>query len=330
MSTQGLSVNLKPAAHRQTRYQAAPRLDPPEVLPVPKPTRDLEQAKSDLSIYGLCLLEDALTNEQLEALRTALVRQAAAERALGDKAPPGAQGVQQGLSNMVNKGRVFLDLIERPETEELGSFLLGQNFLLSSLTGGIFHGPTSQPQVLHRDQGQVPATADFPAACNTFWLLDDFRPECGSTWVVPGSHRWPPEYQIEPPPREAATQITARAGTLFVFEGRIWHGFGANAEGSPRRHVTGFLCLPWMRQQENWGVTCLQDVLDGASEKLRRRMGLRTYGTLGMMSGSRTSAVGRSLGNYDVEIPEYVIGEGGALHRMARVRAGETGNAKTR
>ena len=75
-----------------------------------------------------------------------------------------------------------------------------------------------------------------------------------------------------------------------------------------------------MRQQENWGVTCLQEVLDDAGEKLRRRLGLRTYGTLGMMSGTRTQKAARSLGNYEVEIPRYVIGGNGQLHEVQRVK----------
>ena len=122
-----------------------------------------------------------------------------------------------------------------------------------------------------------------------------------------------------PPPRSVASQITAPAGTLFGFDGRIWHGYGANQEGHPRRHIANFLCLPWMRQQENWGVTCLQEVLDGADPKLRQRLGLRTYGTLGMMSGTSSGTERRSLGNYDVEVPEYVVGENGTLHAMRRV-----------
>ncbi len=318
-------VQLQPAAHRQTRYRPAPKLDPPQVLPLPPVTRDRAQAVEDLSEYGLCLLEGALAPGEIESLREAVTRQAEAERSLGEHAPPGADAVQQQLSNLVNKGQRYLDLVLREEVDELAGFMLGKSFLISSITAGIFHGPTREPQALHRDQGQVPATADFPAACNMFWLLDDFAPERGSTWVVPGSHRWPAEYQIDPPPREAACQITAPAGTLFGFDGRIWHGFGANHEGHPRRHIANFLCLPWMRQQENWGVTCLQDVLDAAGPKLRQRLGLRTYGTLGMMSGSRTGVERRSLGNYDVEIPQYVIGEHGALHPVRRVRRDEEG-----
>ena len=307
------------AAHRQTRYVAAPRLPSPETLPIPPLTRDYGQAKADLTEYGMCLFADALSTDELETLRGAIDRQADAESRLGDLAPPGARGSnKQGLSNLVNKGRVFLDIIERTETDELAGYLLGKHFLLSSLTGGVFHGATTEPQPLHRDQGQVPATADFPAACNLFYLLDDFHPDNGGTCIVPGSHRWAPEHQINPPAREQELQIEAPAGTIFCWDGRLWHGTGVNKTGEPRRHITTYCCLPWMRQQENWGVTCLQEVLDEASPKLRARLGLRTYGTLGMMSGTHTGGEGTTLGNYDVEIPEYVIGENAELHRVRR------------
>ena len=95
MAVEGLPLDLKPAAHRQTRYEASPTLDPPEVLSLPEPTRDLDQAKEDLSVYGLCLYAEALSSDEVETLREALGSQAAAERALGDKAPPGAARVQQ-------------------------------------------------------------------------------------------------------------------------------------------------------------------------------------------------------------------------------------------
>ena len=309
----------EPALYRQTGYIPSPVLDPPEALGLPPPARDLEGAKRHLSEYGLCFVHDVIAKPEIDTLKVALDRQAAAERDLGDLAPPAALATKQGVANLVNKGRVFLDLVERPETDELAGFMLGRNFLISSITGGMFHGTTKEPQPLHRDQGYVPATAAFPAACNLFWLLDDFTPASGSTHVVPGSHRWRPEYQIKPPPREMSVQVEAPAGSVFAWEGRIWHGLGVNTNGEPRRSVTTFFCLPWMRQQENWGVSCLQEVLDDASPKLRARLGMRTYGTLGGVNGTRTSAKPGGLGNADVEFPDYVIGEGGKLHPLRRV-----------
>ncbi len=309
-----------PSAHRQTRYVAAPALDPPEALPLPELTSDIDQAKLDLVEYGMCFLTDVLSSSELDALRAKLDRQARAERALGKLAPPSALATKQLVSNMVNKGAEFLALVDRTEPDELAGHLLGKDFLISSITGGIFHGKTTEPQPLHRDQGQVPASADFPAACNLFWLLDDFTPHRGSTCVVPGSHRWNPEYQVNPPPREMAVQIEAPAGSIFAFDGRIWHGTGVNAEGHIRRQVGTFFCLPWMRQQENWGVSCLQEVLDEASPKLKVRLGLKTYGTLGGVNGTMTENEARvSLGNSAVTFPEYIIGEEATLHPLRRV-----------
>ena len=313
-----------PAEHRQTGYVPSPVLDPPEALDLPPPARDFDEARRHLSEYGLCFVHDVLGAAEIEALRTALDGQAEAERNLGDLAPPGALGTKQSISNMVNKGRVFLDLVERRETDELAGFLLGRNFLISSITGGMFHGTTTEPQELHRDQGYVPATATFPAACNLFWLVDDFTPASGSTHVVPGSHRWAPEYQIKAPPREMSVQIEAPAGSVFAWEGRIWHGLGVNTNGEPRRSVTTYFCLPWMRQQENWGVSCLQEVLDEASPKLRARLGMRSYGTLGGVNGTRTDARHGGFGNADVVFPDYVIGQGGALHPLRRVSRDDT------
>ena len=320
-----MPLRPEPAEHRQTGYVPAPILDPPDALPLPPLTRDFDVAKQHLSEYGMCFVPDVLSAGEIERLRTALDEQAAAERNLGDLAPPGAHGNKQSVSNMVNKGRVFLDLVVRPETDELAGFMLGRTFLVSSMTGGMFHAPTTEPQPLHRDQGYVPAMAMFPAACNLFWLLDDFTPESGSTHVVPGSHRWRPEYQIKPPPREMSVQVQVPSGTVFAWEGRIWHGLGVNTNGDPRRSITTYFCLPWMRQQENWGVSCLQEVLDEASPKLRARLGLRTYGTLGGVNGTRTAADPAGLGNGDVEFPDYIIGEGAKLHPLRRVSRGDHG-----
>lgn len=309
-----------PARHRQTNYIPSPRLDPPVRLPLPSWTRNVEEAKHSLSEFGMCVLTDVLAPDEVDRLRRALETQADAERALETLGPPGAKSKRQSISNLVNKGGAFLDLVEHDTSDVLAGFMLGKNFLVSSITGNLYRAPLAEPQPLHRDQGYVPATVDFPAACNLLWCLDEFSPENGGTCIVPGSHRWHPDYQVKPPPRELTVQVSAPAGSVFAWDGRVWHGYGPNTTGEPRRSVITYYCLPWVRQQENWGISCLQEVLDEASPKLRQRLGLRTYGTLGGVSGARTTTnTGSYLGNYDFELPTHIIGEAGKLHRLRRV-----------
>ena len=99
------------ASHRQTKYSAALPLEYPKVLPLPDATNDIEQAKSNLSEYGLCFLTNVLSQLEVSEIGAKLERQAKAERRLGDLAPLGSDAPKQGISNLVNKGRTFLDLV---------------------------------------------------------------------------------------------------------------------------------------------------------------------------------------------------------------------------
>ena len=44
-------------------------------------------------------------------------------------------------------------------------------------------------------------------------------------------------------------------------------------------------------------------------------MGLRSYGTLGIMNGTGLDTTQTTLGSNDVQVPPYIIGEGGKLHK---------------
>lgn len=304
----------------QSGYAQAPELDGPIILDLPNPTADLQQGFDDLNSHGCCILLDALSASAVDKLRKRLDQQYAAERALGALCPDRGNGNKQVLPNMVNKGAHFLDLIESGTTDAIASYLLGKNWLLSSLTAHLFIGPTTKTELIHRDQGQIPASIEFPALCNLFYLLDDFNPQRGSTVVFPGSHRWPLNYRVHPPNPELGQQINAPAGSLFVFDGRLWHGTGANLEGHARRAISVFCCSPWVRQQENACVSTARDVFEQASPRLRARLGLRTYGTLGNINGTRIEHQGVAFGSTDVEFPEALIGENAQLITLPSAR----------
>ena len=90
---------------------------------------------------------------------------------LGDLAPLNATGPKQLVSNMQNKGREILALVERSEVDELVGSMLGKYFLISSINGGIFprqdHRATataSRPGQRSRDRGLPGALQSLLAA----------------------------------------------------------------------------------------------------------------------------------------------------------------------
>jgi len=307
-------------SERQNLYQQDVELDGPVVLPLPQATRDLNQAQEDLRTHGCCIVNDVLDENTLSDLKGRMDRQFAAEVALGEQCPDRGASNKIVIPNLVNKGKHYLDLVERHETETLAEFLLGKDFLLSSLTAHMFLGSTPAIELIHRDQGQIPASVEFPAIFNLFYILDDFTPQRGSTVVFPGSHRWPLNRRVHPPKAELGHQVNIAAGSLFAFDGRLWHGTGANHEGHRRRAISVFCCAPWVRQQENAAAATSHDIFDAASAKLRARLGLKTYGTLGNINGTRIEHQRIAFGNVDIAFPKDLIGENAELIRLQRSR----------
>lgn len=301
-------------------YAPAATLQGDEVLELPDPTSSGQQAMEDLIALGCCIWTDVLAPDEVEFLRDRMDQQFEAEERLGAMTPDRGGSNKIVIPNLVNKGQHYLDLVTRPETETLAAFVLGRHWLLSSLTAHRFIGTTPAVELVHRDQGQVPASLEQPALLNLFYLLDDFTPARGSTVVFPGSHRWPLEYRVNPPDAERGKQVTVPAGSLFAFEGRLWHATGASNTGHPRRALSVFCSVPWLRQQENALAATAFDLLEDADPNLRARLGLKTFGTLGNVNGTRGPHQRVAFGNVDVDLPEYLIGENAQLIPIPRTR----------
>ena len=101
----------------------------------PSPTKDLEQARLDLTKYGFCLVPEALDPNEIELAKKRLLEQAEAEEELGlsfrdggseqeikitdgrvDKESFSASngGVNQRLWMLANKGQCFRDMVTHP------------------------------------------------------------------------------------------------------------------------------------------------------------------------------------------------------------------------
>ena len=90
---------------------------------------------------------------------------------------------------------------------------------------------------------------DFPFQLSTLWMLSDFTRENGGTLIVPGSHRASDNPtgtldvdRFEPYPTEM--QVTGAAGSVLVFDSRLWHSTAANTSAG-RRVAMVVRYVPW-------------------------------------------------------------------------------------
>jgi ectoine hydroxylase-related dioxygenase (phytanoyl-CoA dioxygenase family) len=248
-------------------------------------TTDTAAAERDLREHGYCLLESVLSAVELHALRERLTALAAQEREDGSAFV--YDNDSQRVFSLHKKGREFLEIIEHPIVLSLMETVLGFNFLLSSSHANIA-GPGGDPMHLHADQTFVPAPwPPYALVANSMWMLDDFTPENGATRLVPGSHLLgrQPSY-VEGEDDTVTVPVCAPAGSVMIFDGRLWHQTGANVTKDEFRHgILNYYCRGFIRQQQNFFLELQPEVFRSASPVFRRLLGWENYFSLGLHDG---------------------------------------------
>lgn len=243
---------------------------------LPSPTRDRDQARADLETHGYCIVEGVLTPAQTAALRERVAEQAAGEEAAGVASGDGEHN--QRLWMLVNKGKIFRELAIHPFAQEIMTHLLGEAYLVSSLTANIAR-PGGQAMYLHTDQLYVDFWTPKPLVANIAWMLDEFTDANGGTRVIPGSHLRPRQPEDTP---EATIAAEGPAGSALVFDGRLIHGTGANRTTDKMRHgILAYHCRGFMRQQENFFLGIDPQFETPEEEDLLRRLGYGIWAGLG-------------------------------------------------
>ena len=206
--------------------------------------------RRQLDQQGYLVLPGLMSRELLDRLRRRvdeLFAKEGPDAGSEFKQEPGARR----LANLVNKGRVFEDVIVRSEILAATEHVLGPRFKLSSVNvrSADPHSPCDQP--LHADSAAIADESGY-WVCNSVWMLDDFTAENGATRMVPGSHLWktlPPPDMYEPHPQQQL--VTGKAGTVVVMNAHMWHGGTANRTAAPRRAMHVYYTR-WDKPQQQW------------------------------------------------------------------------------
>ena len=256
---------------------------------LPPPAGDVEQGLAHIRDFGLCIIPEVLSGAALASAREALYRAAAADRARAREQKFGldyaADETNQRVWNVLSRDPLFEDMAEHPTALAFVKAVLGWPALLGNISANIT-GPGGGEMVLHADQIFVPEPwAAEPQGMNVAWCLDDFTEANGATRIVPGSHK----LNRAPRADEAGVDtipLEAPAGSIVVFESRLWHRTGFNRTADQRRAgVFAWYTKPIYRAQENWFLSLNPSIRQFASEEMLVLLGYKTAG-LGLVNGA--------------------------------------------
>jgi ectoine hydroxylase-related dioxygenase (phytanoyl-CoA dioxygenase family)/putative sterol carrier protein len=292
-----------------------PRVEHYTDLPLPTPTTDWDLARGQLREHGYCIIKDAFTKEEITKIRIRLNEQAAAERAKdlayldgGAGASQERRGYRDGVAeveedpdavppnqrlwNMQNKGDEFLNMLSHPMIKEIFLDYLEEDKPLLSTFGSNIVGPGGEAQFLHGDQNSANPIPPFAVAVNSLICVDDFTKENGATVVVPGSHIL--ERGLTPDniySTDGTVAAEAPAGSVIIFDARIWHGAGHNVTDKPRRGLTIMMCRSWARTNRNVVLVTHPETLAKVSDEMKGWFGYRVTNGLGAVQAEPEGAL---------------------------------------
>ena len=253
--------------------------------------RQVAEAKVRLAQEGWCVVPDVLCAERA---RTVLDRLWAAateseRRGAATYMPvldPNASNVR--VFYLLELDAVFRELIQHPLAVDLVRAVVGREFLISNFTANIAR-PGSKSMALHSDQSLVvPEPWLAPWAVNIIWCLTDVSFENGATLYVPGSHLWRGRADVPPDADKRLKPFEAKAGSIIVMDGRMWHTSGANiTQDQDRALLFGYYTAPFLRPQVNWNAGLSAETQAALDQRMRDWLGLELTANTGMTADLR-------------------------------------------
>ncbi|MBA1377313.1 phytanoyl-CoA dioxygenase family protein [Pseudomonas brassicacearum] len=133
--------------------------------------------------------------------------------------------------------------------------------------------PGEKAQTLHQDEvawDMFPFPNDYHAQCNTLWAMTDYTERMGATRIVPGSHRAGRSVEFE---FAESFPAEMEKGSVLIYDGKVYHGGGANRSDRVRSAINLTYALGWLRQEENQFLSCPLEIARTLPDELLRLMG---------------------------------------------------------
>ena len=210
-----------------------------------------DEQRLSFETNGFLVIPNALSPSELESVRDAARNAEATWRADTTRLGVRRDNIQQVQAPIEYDDRLF-DLLEHPTTfpiirEILGNdvSMIDNDFFISpshSTTHANWHHDVGMPGVYHPRSVMM---------VKLFFLLEDVSEDGGCTLFLPGSHRYPPGFELpkvdNPIDMPCHAKMAYPAGTAYLFNGRCYHAATDNKSDRERRVLIYNYGHHWMK-----------------------------------------------------------------------------------
>ncbi|EXJ68573.1 uncharacterized protein A1O5_08367 [Cladophialophora psammophila CBS 110553] len=262
-------------------------------------------ARDHLRAEGWAVISNVLSKEETEKVLARLWKAKEAGESRGDatyipRLDPNQANVR--VFYLLELDQIFRDLIVHPVAIDMVKSVLGDNFLISNFTANIAR-PGSQSMALHSDQSiVVPEPWKEVWALNVIWCLTDVYGDNGATLYIPGSNKYESRQDIPSDADKLLQPFEAKAGSIILMDGRVWHTSGANiTKDNDRALMFGYYTKPFLRQQVNWTAKLPHELQETLSEEMKEWLGLGYNANIARTGNTSYNYLGRQFPKAEIQ-----------------------------
>lgn len=253
--------------------------------------RSFDESWDEYDSQGFVTFENIMARPEIDRVRLAL------EPYLTQTGRNDFEGFKSNrvYALLAKAPEVFSDMITHPLALAFAEKELGTSCLLSALLAINLH-PGETVQGWHCDDQQVMIPRPRPAfGVSTFWAIDPMTAKNGATEIVPGSHLWGEDHDVDfardadlfdprerdvdfdPAPRADSVKAIMPAGSLMIAKSSVFHRGGANKTDKSRLIVTPQYCAGWARQLENMPIAIPKETVAKLPKRVRELIGYNIH-----------------------------------------------------
>ena len=190
--------------------------------------------------------------------------------------------LQKRVWNLLNKGRIYEEMVQHPRVLDICKKVLGKSCILGSFAANVLMpgAPGQEPHVdypywdmYETDEFPHNLNSGFTLNCQSVIMMDDFTAANGATACVPGSQkacRYPTQEEFD----AEKIQMEGKAGDVLLFHALMWHCSMPNNSDSPRVGVLGQYLSKFVKPMEDQVRGVKHEVVERASPTLRQLIGI--------------------------------------------------------
>lgn len=210
----------------------------------------IQETLLHLRIDGWHVEKGIIPKAKVEAVRESVYSTTLAEAGTG-----AIEGVESS-TGLIGKDQSLAPYLADERILGVAEALFGPHVRIS-FTTAIINNPGNSRGGWHSDwpfnqnnAGHIPAPYhDAVTHLTTIWMLSPFSPQTGGTLIVPGSHRSSNnptgDNGVDPKaPYPTEMQAAGGAGSVLLFDSRLWHATATNHGSKPRVGVA-VRYAPW-------------------------------------------------------------------------------------